>query len=114
MSMDAVAHGVDLDALAQRPREAPTRPCSRTSFGDLNYGELLPDILRVSVKHRMRLPREFVLVTKQMLYFDRYAKLLAPKLNIFSDPRLVAAIAAGCHCALALITLMAVQGRVTA
>ena len=53
---------------------------------------MLPDILRASVKHRMRLPREFVLVTKQMLYFDRYAKLLAPKLNIFSDPRLVAAI----------------------
>ena len=48
--------------------------------------------MRVSVKHRMRLPREFVLVTKQMLYFDRYAKLLAPKLNIFSDPRLVAAV----------------------
>jgi len=41
------------------------------------------------VKYRMRLPKEFVLVTKQMLYFDRYAKLLAPKLNVFSDPRLV-------------------------
>jgi hypothetical protein len=27
-----------------------------------------------------------------MLYFDRYAKLLAPRLNIFSDPRLVAGI----------------------
>jgi hypothetical protein len=27
-----------------------------------------------------------------MLYFDRYAKLLAPKLNIFSDPRLVTAL----------------------
>jgi hypothetical protein len=25
-----------------------------------------------------------------MLYFDRYAKLLAPRLNIFSDPRLIA------------------------
>lgn len=24
-----------------------------------------------------------------MLYFDRYAKLLAPMLNIFTDPRLV-------------------------
>jgi hypothetical protein len=24
-----------------------------------------------------------------MLYFDRYAKILAPSLNVFSDPRLI-------------------------
>jgi hypothetical protein len=29
-----------------------------------------------------------------MLYFDRYAKLLAPKLNVFTDPRLVASMMA--------------------
>jgi aarF domain-containing kinase len=91
MSMDAVSQGVDLDAMAADLKQAYA-PILTTSFGDLNYGSVLPDILRASVKHRMRLPREFVLVTKQMLYFDRYAKLLAPKLNIFSDPRLVAAL----------------------
>ena len=91
VSMDAVTQGVDLKALAADLKKAYA-PILTTSFGDLNYGDVLPDILRASVKHRMRLPREFVLVTKQMLYFDRYAKLLAPKLNIFSDPRLVAAI----------------------
>ena len=37
----------------------------------------------------MVMPREFILILKQMLYFDRYAKILAPKLNVFSDPRLV-------------------------
>jgi predicted unusual protein kinase regulating ubiquinone biosynthesis (AarF/ABC1/UbiB family) len=41
----------------------------------------------------MRMPRDFVLVTKQMLYFDRYAKLLAPELNVFRDPRIVEALA---------------------
>lgn len=91
LSMNAVAHGVDLKAMAADLKKAYA-PILTTSFGELNYANVLPDILRVSVKHRMRLPREFVLVTKQMLYFDRYAKLLAPKLNIFSDPRLVAAI----------------------
>ena len=35
------------------------------------------------------MPRDFVLILKQMIYFDRYAKLLAPKLNIFSDPRII-------------------------
>jgi len=37
----------------------------------------------------MKMPKEFVLITKQMLYFDRYAKLLAPTLNVFTDPRIV-------------------------
>jgi aarF domain-containing kinase len=91
MSMGAMSQGIDLDAVAADLQKAYA-PILTTSFGDLNYANVLPDILRASVKHRMRLPREFVLVTKQMLYFDRYAKLLAPKLNIFSDPRLVSAI----------------------
>jgi predicted unusual protein kinase regulating ubiquinone biosynthesis (AarF/ABC1/UbiB family) len=91
LSMDAVEKGVDLDAMA-RDLERAYAPMRTMSFGDIKYGDILPAIMRASVKHRMRLPREFVLVTKQMLYFDRYAKLLAPKLNIFSDPRLVAAV----------------------
>jgi hypothetical protein len=37
----------------------------------------------------MRMSNEFILITKQLLYFDRYAKSLAPKLNVFTDPRLV-------------------------
>jgi len=91
LSMDAVAQGVDLDKMA-KDLERAYAPMLTLSFGDIKYGDILPNIMRVSVKHKMRLPREFVLVTKQMLYFDRYAKLLAPRLNIFSDPRLVAAV----------------------
>jgi predicted unusual protein kinase regulating ubiquinone biosynthesis (AarF/ABC1/UbiB family) len=77
-----------------RDLERAYAPMRTRSFAEIKYGDILPEIMRVSVKHRMRLPREFVLVTKQMLYFDRYAKLLAPNLNIFSDPRLVAAVTA--------------------
>jgi hypothetical protein len=40
----------------------------------------------------MHMPRDFVLVVKQMLYFDRYAKLLAPQLNVFRDPRIVSGL----------------------
>jgi aarF domain-containing kinase len=43
----------------------------------------------VARAHRMVMPREFILILKQMLYFDRYAKILAPSLNVFSDPRLI-------------------------
>jgi len=41
----------------------------------------------------LRLPREFVLIVKQVLYFDRYDKLLAPDLNVFTDPRVFSALA---------------------
>ena len=61
-------------------------------FEDMNYADILPAIQKVASRHRMRMPKEFVLITKQMLYFDRYAKLLAPTLNVFSDPRLVASL----------------------
>lgn len=53
------------------------------------YADLLPVITRTSMRYRAPLPRDFVLILKQMIYFDRYAKLLAPKLNIFSDPRII-------------------------
>src|SRR3546814_12469004 len=44
---------------------------------------------RSAGRHRVRLPRELVLVTKQILYFERYAKELAPGYQILSDPRLL-------------------------
>ena len=64
-------------------------PMLTTAFGELNYADMLPRINKVARQHRMLMPREFILILKQMLYFDRYAKILAPKLNVFSDPRLV-------------------------
>jgi predicted unusual protein kinase regulating ubiquinone biosynthesis (AarF/ABC1/UbiB family) len=64
-------------------------PLLTLSFGEVNYSELLPGIQRTATRHRVKMPNEFILITKQLLYFDRYAKALAPKLNVFTDPRLV-------------------------
>jgi predicted unusual protein kinase regulating ubiquinone biosynthesis (AarF/ABC1/UbiB family) len=89
--MGGVSQGIDIDAFA-RDLEATYRPLLSMKMGDINYAEFIPKIQRVATRHRMALPREFVLITKQMLYFDRYAKLLAPSLNVFSDPRLVVAL----------------------
>ena len=47
------------------------------------------DIVRIGTKYEVRLPREMVLVAKQMLYFERYAKLMAPDWNILNDPDLI-------------------------
>lgn len=83
---------VDLDAFA-RDLEGAYGPMLDGSLDSIKYADLIPAIMRVAIKHKMRMPRDFVLITKQMLYFDRYAKVLAPKLNIFKDPRIVTALA---------------------
>jgi predicted unusual protein kinase regulating ubiquinone biosynthesis (AarF/ABC1/UbiB family) len=88
VDMGGAEDGVDREAFAAGLKEAYA-PMLEKSFGDLNFAELLPNIQRVASEHRMFMPKEFVLITKQMLYFDRYAKLLAPDLNIFRDPRLL-------------------------
>ena len=64
-------------------------PLLTLSFGQVNYANFLPGIQKTATRHRMKMPNEFILITKQLLYFDRYAKSLAPKLNVFTDPRLV-------------------------
>jgi aarF domain-containing kinase len=64
-------------------------PMLKLSFGEVNYANLLPGIQKTATRHRVKMPKEFILITKQLLYFDRYAKALAPKLNVFTDPRLI-------------------------
>ena len=88
VDMGGVAKNLDLEAFAA-DLAAVYGPMRERAFGDVNYAELLPGIQKVSTRHRMRMPREFVLILKQYLYFDRYAKLLAPHLNVFTDPRLI-------------------------
>jgi aarF domain-containing kinase len=79
---------LDMDAFVRDLGET-YRPLLTLSFGEVNYAEFLPGIQRTATRHRVRMPNEFILITKQLLYFDRYAKTLAPKLNVFTDPRLV-------------------------
>lgn len=64
-------------------------PLLKLSFAEVNYADFLPGIQRVATRHRVKMPKEFILITKQLLYFDRYAKALAPNLNVFTDPRLI-------------------------
>lgn len=87
-AMGGVSDATDLEAFSSDLAEVLS-PIRMRSFGDVNYAELVPAINRVATRHRMRLPREFVLVLKQYVYFDRYAKRLAPGMNIFTDPRLI-------------------------
>ena len=48
---------------------------------------LVLEIVAVAEKNGLKLPREFGLLLKQALYFDRYQKLLAPDLDPLRDTR---------------------------
>eukprot|EP00879_Flechtneria_rotunda_P019287 GHRR01020255.1.p1 GENE.GHRR01020255.1~~GHRR01020255.1.p1 ORF type:complete len:220 (+),score=78.85 GHRR01020255.1:487-1146(+) len=48
---------------------------------------LLLDLVAIGERHGIRFPREFGLFVKQLLYFDRYTRILAPELRVFDDQR---------------------------
>lgn len=92
VEMGSATATVDVQQLT-RDVERAYAPLRQMNFAEMKYIDLLPNILRMARRHQLRLPREFVLIVKQVLYFDRYAKLLAPDLNVFTDPRVFSALA---------------------
>jgi len=49
--------------------------------------ELVLEVVRVAEDNGLKLPREFGLLLKQSLYFDRYRSILAPELDMLGDDR---------------------------
>ena len=49
--------------------------------------EFALQVVQVGDTHGIRFPREFGLLLKQLLYFDRYTQLLAPSLSVLNDDR---------------------------
>lgn len=50
---------------------------------------MMMSIVELGKRHGIRFPREFALLLKQLLYFDRYIELLSPGLDLFGgDERL--------------------------
>jgi len=64
-----------------------TVTASSVVFDQDEVTNILVDLVQVTEKHGLRLPREFVLLVKQILYFDRYVQALAPGLQVLNDDR---------------------------
>jgi aarF domain-containing kinase len=90
-AMGSTSAKVNLDVLAKDLAEAYA-PMMASEGSAMKYADIIPATMRTAIHHGLRMPRDFVLVVKQMLYFDRYAKILAPGLNVFRDPRIVGAL----------------------
>jgi len=86
--MGAVLKPADLEQSSRDIAEI-VEPILGKPLSEISYGQVLVDIVRIGTRYDVRLPRELVLVAKQMLYFERYAKLMAPDWNILNDPELI-------------------------
>ena len=66
-------------------------PAERVAAGEVDetqLNRLVASVARVAEGYGIRFPREFALLLKQVLYFDRYTQLLAPGLDVMADERL--------------------------
>ena len=50
--------------------------------------QMLLEIVEVGKRHGIHFPRDFALLTKQLLYFDLFMKVLAPEMDMFHDSRI--------------------------
>lgn len=85
---------VDVDALARdierfQNKLSSVDPSALLEGGrnDKEVNRMLLDLINIGEQHGIRFPREFALLLKQFLYFDRYVQVLAPEMDMFSDDR---------------------------
>lgn len=87
---------LDIEAIALRAQTLEPQVRATVDAGEVRaqvtvdseaVTRLTLEIADVAERAGVKLPREFGLLIKQALYFDRYTKLLAPELDVISDSR---------------------------
>ncbi|MDD9317579.1 ABC1 kinase family protein [Acinetobacter lactucae] len=93
LKMGMTHNKVDVDVLAQDLERlfngvlmADPQQILSSNPADLN--DIMMDMVGVGERHGIKFPRDFALLFKQMLYFDRFMRVLAPYTDIYADQRL--------------------------
>ena len=76
----------DLERLFSGVLMADPQQILSSNPADLN--DIMIDMIAVGERHGIRFPRDFALLFKQMLYFDRFMRVLAPYTDIYADQRI--------------------------
>ncbi|WP_309044168.1 ABC1 kinase family protein [Marinobacter sediminicola] len=90
------SHTVKADDLAadlrklyqQMDKMVPDHVPYQADQAEDDVNNILMDMVKVGESHGLHFPREFALLLKQFLYFDRYVHILAPEMDVFMDDRL--------------------------
>lgn len=97
IAMDSTAKGINEEAFIQDLKKVFSQ-LNEVAFimqagriQDLDESKMnrvMLDLNDVSRRNGLKIPREFGLLIKQLLYFDRYVKALAPDMNLLKDQKL--------------------------
>jgi len=86
VKIDTQVLAADLERLFSGVLLADPQELLSSNPADLN--DIMMDMVAVGERHGIRFPRDFALLFKQMLYFDRFMRILAPYTDIYADQRL--------------------------
>ena len=85
-----VAHlALDIKNLYECIVEPLSEPWMAPQTPEQDVNRVVLDMVGLGERHGIRFPREFALLIKQFLYFDRYTRILAPEMNMLADERLM-------------------------
>jgi aarF domain-containing kinase len=87
-AVDKVALAADLELIYGAATQVDPEAVMSALANDNEINKLMMDIVAVGERHGIRFPRAFALLLKQILYFDRYIRILAPEMNLFDDDRI--------------------------
>ena len=87
-TVDVAALARDIDRFQERLSAVEPSSLMEGSVNEREVNRLLLDLVRIGEQHGIRFPREFALLLKQFLYFDRYVQVLAPEMDVFNDERI--------------------------
>ncbi len=79
----------DLRDLVESVQNMIEAPVTHAMDVDVDEAErFMLSVVDLGRRHGVKFPKEFALLLKQLLYFDRYIQLLAPDLSPFEDSRI--------------------------
>ena len=85
---NAIPKDVSLDAVVREVQDK-YEPFVKNGVNVAQLGELMHTMIRSMVKFRIRIPRELVLLSKQMLYLEGAARVLAPEVDLLQEQHVI-------------------------
>lgn len=94
IGMTHTADKMDIDRLADDLHKMlgkitpNTQPIAKADANNDSLNAMMLEMVEIGKRHGIHFPRDFALLVKQLLYFDRFMVTLAPDMELFEGERL--------------------------
>lgn len=94
IGMTHTADKMDIDRLADDLHKMlgkitpNTQPTAKADVNNDSLNAMMLEMVEIGKRHGIHFPRDFALLVKQLLYFDRFMVTLAPDMELFEGERL--------------------------